>query len=66
MTGPDGSSGPVMVRIPDGSNVCHRGCAYTVLQTVQIPGVCKPFCVEIRQPVVERHKIVQAKLADRS
>ena len=23
------------VRIPDGTDICHRGCAYTVLQTVQ-------------------------------
>ena len=23
------------VRISDGSDICHRGCAYTVLQTVQ-------------------------------
>ena len=27
------------VRIPAGSDVCHWGCAYTVLQTVQMPGV---------------------------
>ena len=27
------------VRILVGSNVCHRGCAYTVLQTVQRHGV---------------------------
>ena len=26
-------------RIPAGSNICHRGCAYTVLETVQRPGV---------------------------
>ena len=32
--------GTSWVRIPAGSNVCHRGCAYTVLQTVQRPGVC--------------------------
>ena len=24
-------------RIPAGSDVCHQGCAYTVLQTVQMP-----------------------------
>ena len=23
------------VRIPVGADICHRGCAYTVLQTVQ-------------------------------
>ena len=27
------------VRIPVGQDICHRGCAYTVLQTVQRPGV---------------------------
>ena len=25
---------------PGGSDVCYRGCAYTVLQTVQMSGVC--------------------------
>ena len=25
------------VRIPVGPDICHRGCAYTVLQTVQMP-----------------------------
>ena len=28
------------VQIPAGSSVCHRGYAYTVLQTVQMHGVC--------------------------
>ena len=27
------------VRITVGSDICHRGCAYTVLKTVQMPGV---------------------------
>ena len=27
------------VRIPVGTDICHRGCAYTVLQTVQRYGV---------------------------
>ena len=27
------------VRIPVGPDIFHRGCAYTVLQTVQRPGV---------------------------
>ena len=27
------------VRIPVGPDICHRGCACTVLQTVQRPGV---------------------------
>ena len=27
------------VRIPVGPEICHRGCAYTVLQTVQRHGV---------------------------
>ena len=42
--GPDGSfvsTGACNLgRIPVGPNICHRGCAYTVLQTVQRPGVC--------------------------
>ena len=28
------------IRILVGSDVRHRGCAYTVLKTVQRPGVC--------------------------
>ena len=28
------------VQILVGSDVCHRGCAYTVLQTVERYGVC--------------------------
>ena len=24
-----------------GPYICHHGCAYTVLQTVQMPGVCR-------------------------
>ena len=27
------------VRIPVGADICHRGCAYTVLQAVQRHGV---------------------------
>ena len=27
------------VRIPIGPDICHRGCAYTVLQTIQRPAV---------------------------
>ena len=27
------------VRIPVGPHICHRGCTYTVLQTVQRNGV---------------------------
>ena len=27
------------VRIPVGPDICHRGCAYTVLLNVQRPGV---------------------------
>ena len=30
---------PDQVRIPVGPDICHRGCAYTVLQTVQRHGV---------------------------
>ena len=28
------------VRMPAGSDVCHRGCAYRVFNTVQRPGEC--------------------------
>ena len=28
-----------LIRIPVGTDICHHGCAYTVLQTVQSPGV---------------------------
>ena len=44
--GPDGSfvsTGACNLEVPGsnpGSDICHRGCAYTVLQTVQRPGVC--------------------------
>ena len=42
-TRPDGSfvsTGACnQVRIPIGTDICHRGCAYTVLQTVQMHGV---------------------------
>ena len=34
----------VWVQIQAESYACHRGYAYTVLQTVQIPGVCSAFC----------------------
>ena len=36
MAGLDGSFSPVVAR---NSDVCHRGCAYAVLQAVQRPGV---------------------------
>ena len=36
--GPDGLFSPV-VRVPVRSVICHQGCAYTVIQTVQRPGV---------------------------
>ena len=32
------------VRIPAGSDVCHWSCAYTMLQTVQRPGVYSVIC----------------------
>ena len=35
---PDGSCGLFVNRIPAGPSVCHPGCAYTVLQTIQMPG----------------------------
>ena len=28
-----------LVQIPVGPDICHRGCAYTVLQTVEMHGV---------------------------
>ena len=31
-------------RILVGSSVCYRGCAYTVFQTFQRPGVCSDVC----------------------
>ena len=46
LVGPYGSFGPAgletqryWIRIRDGSDVCHRSCAYAVLQTVQMPRV---------------------------
>ena len=48
MAGPDGSfvstgaqiiAWRYQVRIPVGPDICHRGCAYTVLQTVQRLGM---------------------------
>ena len=41
------------VRIPVGPDICHRGCAYTVLQTVQRPGVYSAAygCVHYKQPL---------------
>ena len=46
VAGPDGSfvstralAWRYQVRIPVGPDICHCGCAYTVLQTVQRPGV---------------------------
>ena len=40
-------------RIPAGSNVCHRGCAYTVLLTVQRNGVCSAVygAVHYKEPL---------------
>ena len=32
MASPDDSFGPAVARIPAGSDTCHQGCAYTVLQ----------------------------------
>ena len=43
LAGPDGSfvsTGACnQVRIPVGQDICHRGCAYTVLKTVERPEV---------------------------
>ena len=41
------------VRIPTVSDVCHRGCAYTVLKTVQRPEVCSAVCgtVHCKEPL---------------
>ena len=45
--GPDGSFGSAVVRNlgvtgsnPGRPDICHGGCAYTALRTVQRPGVC--------------------------
>ena len=32
MASPDDSFGPAVAQIPAGSDICHRGCAYKVLQ----------------------------------
>ena len=44
---PDGSFGPVVARKSKvlGLNPGHRGCAYTVLQTVEMPRVCSDVYV---------------------
>ena len=44
---PDGSFGPVVARNSKvlGLNPGHPGCAYTVLQTVQMPRVCSDVYV---------------------
>ena len=46
LIGPDDSFGPVVARNsevlvwnPDHTDVCHRSCAYTVLQILQSSGV---------------------------
>ena len=60
LAGLDGSFGPVVARNADvlGSNpgrwdVRHRVCAYTVLQTLQKPGVCSAVCgtVHYKEPL---------------
>ena len=37
---PDGAFDPVVARNSEVLDIFHRGCAYTVLQTVQTSGVC--------------------------
>ena len=43
VAGPDGSfvstGACILIRIPVVPDICHRGCAYTVFQTVQWHGV---------------------------
>ena len=41
------------VQILDGSDVTHRGCTYTVLQTVKRNGVCSDVCdtVHYKEPL---------------
>ena len=60
LAGLDGSFGPVVARNAEvlGSNsgrwdARHRVCAYTVLQTVQRPGVCSAVCcaVHYKEPL---------------
>ena len=43
-------------RIPVGMDICHRGCAYTVLQTVQRHGVCSDAygTVHYKEPLKSR------------
>ena len=71
LEGPDGSFGPVVarnsryrVRIPTGSDVCHRGCAYTVLQTVQMPVVCSAVydTVHYKEPLKSFDKCLDFRL----
>ena len=37
------------VRILVGSDVCHRGCAYAVLQTVQMPEVYSDIAMTVQK-----------------
>ena len=40
------------VPILDGSDICHRVCAHTVLQAVQMPGVCSVYAtVHYKEPL---------------
>ena len=43
-----GLSSMYEVRIPVGPDICHRDCAYAVLQTVQMPGV---YSVAYKEPL---------------
>ena len=65
LVGPDGSFGLAgletqryWIRIRDGSHVCHRSCAYAVLQTVQMPGVRSVVygTVHYKEPLKALHK----------
>ena len=54
LVGPDISFGPLMFlnsellgSNPADLNICHRGCAYTVFQTVQRLGVCSVVYVTL-------------------
>ena len=57
------------VRIPAGSDVCHRGCEYTVFQTVQRLGVCSVVhdtvhCEEPLKSFIKNRPKALARLLD--
>ena len=56
--GPDGSFGPLVARqCRVGSDVYHRGCAYTVPQTVQRPGYIIQSVLPPHEPAPMAHSV---------